>query len=65
MGVGESSKGELLLELSMQPDGDGFLIVFPNFLWVVEERNAFTKLQGEEKWVADLVSDVWRREIVN
>ena len=48
----------------MQLRGDCNLILPAHFLGVVVEMDALSELEGEEQRMSDLVSDVWRGEVV-
>lgn len=65
LSVGEDTERELLLKILVKPDSDAFLVFFGDNLRIKVNANAFMKLQSEEEWVSDLVSDVWRRKIVD
>ena len=65
LSVGEDTERELLLKIFVKPDSNAFLIFLGDNLRIKVNANAFMKLQSEEEWMSDLVSDVWRRKVVD
>ena len=53
-----------MIKVLVQLRGDCNLILPAHFLGVVVEMDALSELEGEEQRMSDLVSDVWRREVV-
>jgi hypothetical protein len=49
----------------VKPDSDAFLVFFGDNIRIEVDAKAFMKLQSEEEWMSDFVSDVWRRKIVD